>query len=261
MTLVKRTFLSSTINLIHSKASFKGHEPCPKCGSRDNLGRYSDGSAWCFGCHYREPPRRTLENVREKNNNNDANPSGFTPTFDVRLDKRAVVWLKSYGITDEEIHRYGFLWDPQRQRLVFPIYKEGEVVFWQGRRFGEGPKYLSWGRIPEPVLFSGPGRTVIFTEDAVSAIKVARRTNASPLFGSHVPANALKWASERFSGIGVWLDPDKAMEGSRAVLRAQAMGYVANGIYSPKDPKEHSDTEIASYVQTLENSLAARTDS
>jgi len=30
------------------------HEPCPQCGSRDNLGRYSDGHGWCFGCGYYE---------------------------------------------------------------------------------------------------------------------------------------------------------------------------------------------------------------
>lgn len=29
-------------------------ESCPKCGSRDNLGRYSDGHAYCFGCGYYE---------------------------------------------------------------------------------------------------------------------------------------------------------------------------------------------------------------
>jgi hypothetical protein len=26
------------------------HEPCPHCGSRDNLGRYDDGHGYCFGC-------------------------------------------------------------------------------------------------------------------------------------------------------------------------------------------------------------------
>ena len=32
------------------------HEPCPKCGSRDNLARYSDGHGYCFsfGCEYRD---------------------------------------------------------------------------------------------------------------------------------------------------------------------------------------------------------------
>lgn len=32
------------------------HEPCPKCGSRDNLARYADGHAHCFGCRHHEPP-------------------------------------------------------------------------------------------------------------------------------------------------------------------------------------------------------------
>ena len=33
-----------------------GHEPCPKCGSKDNLARYDDGHAFCYGggCGYRE---------------------------------------------------------------------------------------------------------------------------------------------------------------------------------------------------------------
>lgn len=33
-------------------------EPCPECGSRDNLARYSDGHAFCFGqgCGHYEPP-------------------------------------------------------------------------------------------------------------------------------------------------------------------------------------------------------------
>ena len=30
-------------------------EPCPECGSKDNLAVYSDGHAFCFGCSYRRP--------------------------------------------------------------------------------------------------------------------------------------------------------------------------------------------------------------
>jgi len=32
-------------------ADFSHHEPCPACGSKDNLARYSDGTGYCFGCH------------------------------------------------------------------------------------------------------------------------------------------------------------------------------------------------------------------
>ena len=32
---------------------FLRHEPCPKCGSKDNLARYED-HGFCFGCGYYE---------------------------------------------------------------------------------------------------------------------------------------------------------------------------------------------------------------
>ena len=35
-------------------STFVNHEPCPSCGSQDNLSRYGDGHAYCFGCQYRE---------------------------------------------------------------------------------------------------------------------------------------------------------------------------------------------------------------
>lgn len=35
-------------------AKFLRHEPCPGCGSQDNLARYDDGSAYCFGCEHHE---------------------------------------------------------------------------------------------------------------------------------------------------------------------------------------------------------------
>ena len=49
------------------QSNFVRHEPCPNCNSRDNLARYSDGHAYCFGCEYREP---AVGEVNEFNNNN-----------------------------------------------------------------------------------------------------------------------------------------------------------------------------------------------
>lgn len=37
------------------ESAFLRHEPCPECGSRDNLSRYASGRAYCFGCSYWEP--------------------------------------------------------------------------------------------------------------------------------------------------------------------------------------------------------------
>ena len=33
---------------------FLNHEPCPSCGSRDNLARFDDGHGYCFGCQHYE---------------------------------------------------------------------------------------------------------------------------------------------------------------------------------------------------------------
>ena len=42
--------------VMESAASFIKHEPCPNCGSKDNLARYADGGGHCFGCEYHEFP-------------------------------------------------------------------------------------------------------------------------------------------------------------------------------------------------------------
>lgn len=38
----------------HPLSGFLRHEPCPNCGSKDNLARYDDGHAFCFGCNHYE---------------------------------------------------------------------------------------------------------------------------------------------------------------------------------------------------------------
>jgi twinkle protein len=45
---------------------FVRHEACPNCGSRDNLARYQDGSAHCFGCKYNEQEGEVVEMVEDK---------------------------------------------------------------------------------------------------------------------------------------------------------------------------------------------------
>lgn len=36
------------------ESNFVQHEPCPSCGSKDNLARYDDGHGFCFGCGHHE---------------------------------------------------------------------------------------------------------------------------------------------------------------------------------------------------------------
>ena len=52
-----------------NSSEFIRHEACPNCNSRDNLARYSDGHAYCFGCEYRETANGEVNefiNTKEK---------------------------------------------------------------------------------------------------------------------------------------------------------------------------------------------------
>jgi twinkle protein len=54
-------------------ADFVRHEPCPSCGSKDNLARYSDGSASCFteGCKHYERGDGTISEQAEETNTDE----------------------------------------------------------------------------------------------------------------------------------------------------------------------------------------------
>ena len=42
-------------------SEFVKHEPCPACGSKDNMARWSDGHTFCFGCGYRQSANQEEE--------------------------------------------------------------------------------------------------------------------------------------------------------------------------------------------------------
>ena len=41
-----------------NKSKYLRHEPCPECGSKDNLAVFDDGHAHCFGCDYQYQPTK-----------------------------------------------------------------------------------------------------------------------------------------------------------------------------------------------------------
>ena len=63
------------------------HEPCPECGSRDNLGRYSDGHGYCFGCGY-------YEKAEEEMFQSSGEEFGFTSVQDEGSEVQESVFTK-----------------------------------------------------------------------------------------------------------------------------------------------------------------------
>ena len=245
-------------------SQFLYHEPCPQCNSRDNLGVWDDGHKFCFGCGYTEGGKKSLnyyiENYHLKNQNNNnkdiKDVIGLPLDYTTDLPDVVKTWLDNYGLTDAEVYRYKLGWSDEMERLIFPVYVEDTLVFWQGRSFNmsnplySGPKHITRGKSSDILHILGDNMldTVICCEDMISAIKIARIRPAWCLFGSNLSTEALERASRLFRRLGVWLDRDKAEYALKTVLRASVFFDEVFPIITEKDPKWYSTKQLQNYI-------------
>lgn len=239
-------------------AKFIKHEPCPKCGSRDNLARYSDGSAFCFGCRYSE--RGGISGfVAERTQSGDDAPSDEirTPVSET-YSEVGVRWLGKYGVTVEEAIRRGIIYNGYFDQLIFPFYgRDGRLVCYQGRNLNSEraakAKYYNVGDAQEATSVyqtqgSGFPKRLVITEDALSAIRIARQCDAIPALGTHVPVSRIIALAPSYEVVTVWLDSDKWREARTIAENFQWLGLSANTIFTELDPKDYSDVEIKKYL-------------
>jgi Zn ribbon nucleic-acid-binding protein len=237
-------------------SEFLYHTNCPNCGSRDNLGIYTDHK-WCFGCGYWEGEQKQVNRLlTQQKENNDNNNLGFPSDFDYHIPVDGVNWLQQYSITQREIHDNRFGWSQNGKLirgellfspcLVFPVYDEyGNLLMWQARYFGENPripKYYTRGA-KGCVHLLGRSGPLVLTEDLISAIKVSRVARAVPLWGSSANFDLLVRLSRLTDELIIWLDHDKAgKDAHRIVHRALQCIPKVRCIDTPLDPKCY-DTE------------------
>lgn len=175
---------------------------------------------------------------------------------DYLLDQRAFLWLKKYGLTDLEIASNNILWSKSQEQLIFPIKDaDGNLVAWQARNFKAGAKkYFTRGSMDSILhilgLTIGKDRGIILVEDVVSAIKVARHCPTMPLFGSSCSKSKLSRLGRYTNQIRFWLDRDKLNQSMMLAKLAKQLGMSAKVIYTEKDPKELSDSDITACCQT-----------
>lgn len=238
-------------------ARFKRHEGCPKCGSKDNLARYDDGSAWCFGCHYFEP--RDAGNFVPMGMGTD--DGGALPSLAAVLSRckrdyseSALHYCSRFNIFVPDLLKCGALWDPRTESLCF-VYrdKEGTVCCIQGRSFStnrQASKYHNWGTTHDVIDINGSkGHTIVITEDKLSAIKVARVADAFPALGTTFQVHKLVELKKRgYQRVVVWLDYDKWRESREIVDKAKWIGLEACSVLSEDDPKCYDEQTIERYL-------------
>lgn len=239
------------------------HDPCPECGSRDNVGVYDDGSRFCFGCHWWTPPEGAAITDRIHRLLTEAEPvdrlgEEFVerpPDYTMEIPDKAFTWVRQY-INGQEIMEHLIGWSPSLERLIFPVYNSAhELLMWSGRYFGDKPdKYSKWyiqGRKSEHIdLLSSNvlSPRVVFVEDRVSAIKVSRLVSSVCIYGTKIPLEHAKMLSKAFSEAVIWLDSDKRRE---AVIQATQLSNLfkqVKVVFSDKDPKCYENSEILGFL-------------
>lgn len=189
-----------------------GHEPCPKCGSKDNLARYDDGHAYCFGinCDYREHGTTGTNDtaVPKKKNTTLIQRGEFKDLPKRRISEKTCKFF-SYSIgtyNNKDCH--------------IAEFKEGGSVIGQKVRLkGHDFKTLGdcsslWGK----QLWS-TGRKIVITEGELDALSVAEIQNCKwPVVslpnGAASAKKAIKkdyeWLVDNFDEIILMFDMDKA---------------------------------------------------
>ena len=148
-------------------SSFVRHEPCPSCGSRNNLARYSDGHGYCFGCEYHEKGDGTVAHERKA-----VRMQGMIPAVYQPLDKRCLseetCRLWNYGVGE---------YAGQPVQIAEYRNVSGEVVAQkirtpdkQFRILGDSSSIVLFGQH----LFAPSGRMVVVTEGEIDAMSVSQ---------------------------------------------------------------------------------------
>ena len=85
---------------METESTFVQHEPCPACGSSDNLARYSDGHAVCFsgGCSHYERGDGTVTKIHTRPARSLEMTGVVAAITDRRINQETA---KRYGVTVE----------------------------------------------------------------------------------------------------------------------------------------------------------------
>ena len=238
--------------------SFLKHSSCPSCGSKDNLANYSDGSKWCFGCHYYErgdvsPFIKEREDGEIEEHDDRRRMVELYERGTEELAPRAVVWLSSFGVDVVRATREGFRWSVYWEQLLIPLFdSNGHLCCIQAKNFNperaKKAKYYNTGDKSLSCTTFGTGNTLVLCEDVVSSLRIGATTASMPLLGTSIAKERLTALRSRYTNLLVWLDADKWKEATAIAQQAKLIGFTARAVFTELDPKEYTDEEIKQWL-------------
>lgn len=194
---------TSTHRTKEEDSEFIGHEPCPECGSKDNLARYTDGHAYCFGCEYFEAGvdddgQRSGDPVRGRRGS--AVAGMIQDVEHTHLIKR--------GLTEETCQKFGYGIGTYKGKTVqVANYRgdDGRIVAQHIRSKSKKFAWLGDSKKAVPLwgqqLWRDVGRKIVVTEGEIDCMSV------SQLQGNRWPVVSIKNGAQ-----GAKRDVKKALE-------------------------------------------------
>lgn len=249
-------------------SEFLLHTSCPNCGSSDARAVYLGGSSWCFSCHHYTRGKIDANSFsNEKRSIKEVRP--LPEDLEQAYSAQALAWTSSYQIKTEELLRNDVYYSERQHRMYF-IWRDGSerICAWQARNFLSKPKYISSGSLEEvyPIYYyketnedslAGPGLpgisrtgTLVLTEDCLSAIKIARQSDAMPCLTSTLSPTKLNRLVRLYGTFVVWLDGNMFDKAQAMARQLQVLGANARAVYTPLDPKCYDDGNICNILLT-----------
>ena len=169
-----------------SVSEYLRHEPCPSCGSKNNLARYDDGHGYCFGCTYWEP-----------GDGSDYTPSSkHQMTFMLRGSPEP---LPKRRISEEVCKKYRV--HREADRLFFHYFTRDGIC--SGAKVKTKEKTFSWdGQNTDHTLFGqhlfpSHGKRVVITEGELDALSCQEAMPGWPMVSIPDGAKSAKRSIQR----------------------------------------------------------------
>lgn len=170
--------------------------------------------------------------------------------------RHARLWLYRAGFSNDDITNLKFYYCEPMDRVVMPVYQDGEPVYWQARGFVSGrPKYIN-PRVDRSKLvakFGSGGDYIALTEDILSAYKIGKVCEAWALMGTTLTPAVLSQLMSTGKPVLIMLDPDAG--GTRGLIGMIRMlgsvGIKHCDARMERDPKKQSLEEIRTWIESM----------
>ena len=252
------------------ESTFLRHEPCPSCGSSNNLARYSDGHATCFsaGCDHYERGNGTASDFVQRKPNRAYEMTGTIAAIPDRRISQGIA--QKFGVTVE------FSSEGKIVKHHYPYYdKDSNTPTGTKVRQVENKGFYATGSFDNVGLFGQQafkegGKYITITEGEADALAVSEmfdgkwpvvsiRSGASGAV-KDIKAN-LEWL-ESFENVVVCFDNDKAgQEAAQSVLSLFTPNKAKNVTLPMKDAGDMLRAKkVADFVKEWWNAKSYRPD-